>query len=432
MSEPAGPPPRLRPPPITRGEWALILVLVAIHFTHMVDFVIIMPLGKPLMDELRIGPPEFGLIVSAYAVAAGVAGLLASLVMDRFDRRSVLLAMYAGFGLSTLYCGLAPTYGHLLAARTLAGVFGGLAAVSIMAVIGDVFPPEKRGRATGAITSSFAVASIVGLPVGLLLADRYGRGAPFVALAVMSAGVWAVAAVRLPPVRGHLAHARRPAVAEFAAVVRHPTHRWTFLFSFFLILGTFTIGSFVAPYFTAVNGWTGEDLATVYLCAGVCTLVGMNVVGQLADRAPRLALFRVLGVGALVTGLVVTNLPPTPLWVAAAAMTAFMVFASGRMVPAQAMMLGAAEPRVRGAFMSLNTAVQHLATGVAPLVAGLLITVSEDGKTMTGFPLVGLVAAAAAAVSLVLAGRVRPAEAPTPESGPPEPERQEEVAAVAQ
>jgi predicted MFS family arabinose efflux permease len=424
MSEPAGEPSsRLRPPPITRGEWALILVLVAIHFTHMVDFVIIMPLGKRLMTELAIGPAEFGLIVASYAIAAGVASLLASLVMDRFDRRAVLLAMYAGFGLSTLYCGLAPTYAHLLAARTLAGVFGGLAAVSIMAVIGDVFPPEKRGRATGAITSSFAVASIVGLPVGLRLADAYGRGAPFVVLAAMSAVVWAVAAVRLPPVRGHLAYDRRPAVAEFVAVVREPTHLRAFAFSFFMVLGTFTIGSFVAPYFSAVNGWTEADLADVYLAAGVCTLIGMNAVGQVADRVPRLPLFRVLGFGALVTGLVVTNLPPTSLWVAAAAMTAFMVFASGRMVPAQAMMLGAAEPRARGAFMSLNTAVMHLGTGVAPLVAGALVTQSEDGRTMTGFPLVGLVAAAAAAVSLVLAGWVRPAAVPAPEPvTPPEAE----------
>src|SRR5207244_3686776 len=111
--------------------------------------------------------------------AAGIASLCATLVMDRFDRRSVLLTMYGGFVLSTLFCGLASNYETLLISRTLAGVFGGLAAVAIMTVIGDLFPPEKRGRATGAITSAFAVASIVGLPLGLVLAEWYGRGAPF-------------------------------------------------------------------------------------------------------------------------------------------------------------------------------------------------------------------------------------------------------------
>src|SRR5882724_72975 len=129
---------------ITRAEWGLILVLVAIQFTHMVDFVIIMPLGGRLMRELSLSEAQFAHIVSAYAWAAGIASLAASFVMDRFDRKAVLLTMYAGFALSTLFCGLAGTYEWLLVSRTLAGAFGGTAAVALMAVIGDVFPPEKR------------------------------------------------------------------------------------------------------------------------------------------------------------------------------------------------------------------------------------------------------------------------------------------------
>src|SRR5690348_13293922 len=138
------------PSHLTRTEWALLLVLVAIQFTHMVDFVIIMPLGDRLRRELAISPEQFGAVVAAYAWAAGVASLLASLVMDRFDRRTVLLTMYAGFTLSTLFCGLATSYETLLLSRVLAGIFGGVAAVAIMTVIGDVFPPQKRGRASGA------------------------------------------------------------------------------------------------------------------------------------------------------------------------------------------------------------------------------------------------------------------------------------------
>ncbi len=415
--------PRVPPPKITRGEWALILVLVAIQFTHMVDFVIIMPLGARLMSELDITPVEFGWIVAVYAIAAGVASFLGSLVMDRFDRRSVLLSMYGGFALSTLLCGLAENYPWLLVARTLAGVFGGLAAVSIMAVIGDVFPNEKRGRATGAITSSFAVASIVGLPIGLLLADKFGRGAPFVALAGLSTLVWIFAMFRLPQVRGHLEHTRRSAIKELRDVLAEPNHQRAFGFTFFMVLGTFTVASFMAPYLAAANSWSEDDLAKLYFSGGICTLFGMAVVGRLADLFPRLTLFRILGGLTIVTTLAVTNLPPGPLWVAAVALSGFMVCAAGRMVPAQAMLLGAAQPRVRGSFMSINTAVQHLSSGIAPILAGLLITKTEDGK-MTGFPLVGLVAVVLTVVSLMLAGLVRPAKGivltpqPEPETAP--------------
>jgi predicted MFS family arabinose efflux permease len=418
MSDGDGAPAAQRQPlaRITRGEWALILVLVAIHFTHMVDFVILMPLGKRLMGELGISPIQFGWLVSAYAIAAGLTSLCASLVMDRFDRKAVLLTMYGGFTLSTLFCGLAWNYEALLVARTAAGMFGGLAAVTIMAVIGDVFPVEKRGRAMGAITSSFAVASIAGIPLGLLLAEWLGWGAPFVALAGLSAAIWATAALRLPRVRGHLAHERRHPFTEFAAVVKEGNHQRAFVFTFFLVLGTFTVGSFSAPYLAATNGWGEDELAVIYAVGGVCTLLGMQFVGSLADRFHRLTLFRVLGVVTIAATVAMANLPAVPLWVATAVLSLFMVFSAGRMVPAQAMMLGSCQPRVRGAFMSLNTSVQHLGTAIAPVLAGALITQTANGK-IEGYPLVGWVAAAAAVVSLVLAGMLRPAKPEPPTVG---------------
>jgi predicted MFS family arabinose efflux permease len=403
-------------PRLTRGEWALLLVLVAIQFTHMVDFVIIMPLGDRLRRELGVSPEQFGTVVASYAWAAGIASLLGSLFMDRFDRRSVLLTMYAGFGVSTLFCGLAPNYELLVLTRTLAGTFGGLAAVSLMAVIGDVFPPEKRGRATGAVVSSFAVATIVGLPVGLMLAAKYGRWAPFVMLACLSLIVLAVGITYLPAVRGHLSTPRQHPFKEFEAAARVPNHLWGFAFSFFLVLGTFTVASFIAPVLSAANNWGEDDLAIVYFAAGTFTLVATIVIGRLADRFSRLMLFRILGGGAMIMAVVLSNLSVVPLWTAAIAVSAFMVCAAGRMVPAHAMILGASAPAMRGAFMSLNTAVQHLATGLAPTIAGAIIVVTADNK-LERFPVVGIISAATAGLSLVLAGRIKPVPQHTSQSG---------------
>lgn len=392
---------------MTRSEWGIIALLVAIQFTHMVDFVIIMPLGGRLMREMQLGETHFAHIVSAYAWSAGIMSLLATFVMDRFDRKKVLLTMYAGFTLSTLFCGLSGSYPLLLVSRTLAGGFGGTAAVALMAVIGDVFPPEKRGRASGAVVSAFAVASIAGLPAGLMLAEWFGRGAPFIVLAALSGLVWILVWLQLPSLRGHLASNRPDRWNEFVSVVTEPRHVGAFAFSLFLVLGTFSVASFLGPYLTALNGWSERDLSKIYFVAGSCTLIGTSIIGWLSDRMPRLNLFRILGFGALVMALIVTNLPAGPLWIAAIAMSGFMVCAAGRMVPVQALLLGVARPQNRGAFMSVNTAVQHTATGLAPLITGSLVNF-HDGAA-TGFALVGYFAAATAAISLLLAGLLRPA-----------------------
>lgn len=396
--------------PLTRSEWALLFVLVAIQFTHMVDFVIIMPLGDRLMAELDIRPAQFSYVVSAYAWAAGIASLLAAAVMDRFDRRAVMLVMYAGFIFSTLFCGLASTYEMLLLSRVLAGIFGGLAAVAIWSVIADVYATEKRGRASGALISSFAVASILGLPIGLALARWYDhRGAPFIALAGLSAIIWLLGWYRLPSVRGHLNAPRPNPFREFADTARDPGHQRAFIFSFFLVLGTFTVASFIGPYYANTNGWKEDRLALIYLVAGICTLISMNLIGHLADRFSRRPLFQLLAFLAMIMALITTHVTDVPLWGAMLILSLFMVFAAGRMVPAQAMLMGAARPESRGSFMSLNTSIQHAATGLAPVIAGLLITRDVNDK-LTGFTYVGWVAVLFSLITLVLSRYVRPAE----------------------
>ena len=398
---------------LTRSEWVLILALAAIQFTHIVDFVILMPLGDRLMHELAISPRLFSFLVAAYALTASVMSLLAASVIDRFDRRSVVLFLYAGFGVSTLCCGLAPNYELLLASRAMAGAFGGLASAAIMAVIGDVFPDARRGRATGVVMSAFAVASIAGLPAGLALAAEFGRGAPFLTLAALCVPVWIVVSLVMPSLTGHRQKQRRPAIQELRAVISQREHLPAFLFNFTLLVGTFTVGSFIGPIFIANGGFTEHDLAVGYAFAGLLTFFSMNIIGRLSDRMNRLKLFRVLGLATIGMTLVITNVVPSSLWVGCVMVALFMGCASGRMIPAQAMLVGVPVPAMRGGFMSVNTAVQHLGSFCAPMLAGAILTKTPDGR-LDGYPLVGLIGAIVARAAILRAGRIRPAARATP------------------
>lgn len=401
--------PAARPKPaITRPEWGLLLLLAAVQFTNILDFVIVMPLAPMAQAGLGIDAEQFGHIVSAYGFASFVGTLVAARYLDRFGRKAALLTLYLGFLVSTLLCGLAPTYETLVAARALAGLFGGVVGASVMAIIGDVFADYRRGTAMGAVMSAFAVASIVGVPVGLVLAENFGFGAPFVALAAFGALVWVGNSLMLQALREHLRHDRHP--PSLWRLAREPNHLLAYLFSVSLVLGSFIVVPFLALSMVANAGQRFEHMKYVYLVAGLFTLVSTNVVGRVADRYGKRTVFRVMGAAAIVMALVLTNLPPVPLWVAMLTATGFMVSTSGRMVPAQALITASAAPAVRGGFLSLNTAVQSAAMGLAGLLGGALIGEVKDGR-LPGYPMVGLVAAGAAAVSLVLAGRLRSGEA---------------------
>ncbi len=407
------------PSRLTRSEWLLLLVLASVQFTQIIDFVIIMPLGPWFETALHITTPQFGWLVSSYAFSASVSGLLAAWFLDRFDRKHALVVLYAGFTVGTLLCAVAPTFLTLLAARAVAGAFAGVVGANILAIVGDAVPLERRARAMGVVMSAFSVASIVGVPAGLWLAEVWGWRAPFAALGVLSAGLLGLAGFSLPSLRHHLGRA-----AEMIGpwkVLLHPPHLRAYLLTAALVCGTFTIIPYLSLYLVDNVGRDKDELFAVWLCAGVATLLTMTPFGWLSDRFGRLRVFRIVVLLTLPPTLLLTNLPRASLATTLLVTTLFMLLTSARWVPAMAMVTASARPRYRGGFMSVNASVQQLAAALAPLLAGAILGDTPEGMPLANFGLVGLLAITAMVASLVLAGRLRVVEGGAEADPVPEP-----------
>src|SRR5438445_13703093 len=233
---PANGPRRLE---VMRGlsERPLLLLLAAVQFTHIMDFMILMPLGPQLMRELHIGPGRFSALVAAYTISSGVVGLLAAPFIDRFDRRKVLLLAYSGFTTGTLACALSQSSTTLLAARALSGAFGGLSTRVVMAIIGDVVPAERGAAGVGIVMTAFSVAAAVGIPFGLQLAQHCRWEAPFFLLAGIAGGTWVMAFLRLPALQGHLHEGRSHATRAVVELLRDTNAGRTLLFMMAMVVG---------------------------------------------------------------------------------------------------------------------------------------------------------------------------------------------------
>ena len=388
-------------------ELALLLTLAAMQFTHVLDFMIMMPLGPQFMRILALDPQQFAALVSAYTFAAAASGFVSAFWIDRFGRKRALLAMYAGFILATVLCGVAPTYAALLAARIVAGLFGGVIGALVMTIVADVLPYARRARGTALVASAFSLAAVLGVPLGLWFAAQYSWRMPFLALAGLSVAVCAVAWRVLPLLDANIGDSpRRKPGAQLRAIFGVRNHLIAFAFIVALMLSVFLVVPFFAPYNVANVGIAEAELPYIYFAGGLTTLFTAQVIGYLADKHGKKRVFTVLAFISIVPILVTTHLPRVPLpWVLASTVS-FFVFVPGRFGPAMALMTGSVSPRLRGSFMSFNASVQQLGSGVAAYIAGLIIGRAGDG-TLTRYGWVGWLAAGFTLLAILLAWHIR-------------------------
>jgi predicted MFS family arabinose efflux permease len=290
-------------------------------------------------------------------------------------------------------------------------------------MVADIIPPERRGRATSFVMSAFPVASVLGVPAGLILAGKFGWHAPFFMLAACSAGNLALAAFVLPHLKTAV-HDHQP-IRQMREILTHRIHQRALALGAVLIMGGGCLIPFLAPSMVANLGLPESQLPLVYAVGGVCTFFSMPLVGWLSDHMNRLTLLAWISLGACVVALVLTRIGPVSVTSICIMMALFMVTMSGRFAPAMTMVTNAVEARYRGGFMAVNAALQQAASAFANVIAGFFITRDSAGHLL-GYPALGYVAVAFFVITVLLAAglcRAAPHVAmPAPKSFPSAPE----------
>ncbi len=393
-----------------RERW-LLLTLASIQFTSVLDFMIMMPLGPQLTELFGISASEFGFLVSAYTFSAGLSGLLAATYIDRFGRKRMMLTLYPLFGAAALACSFAPTFAWLLVARVASGFFGGVLMALSQTIVAEVIPFERRGRAMSVVMTSFSVATVAGVPLALFLASHFNWHAPFLAIALMVSVCALGAAKTLPSLKGHLAahpsgDSAPNMLANLRLVLVDPNHLRAYAMSASMVFAGFAVIPYIALYLQGNAGFKPEQIPYVYLTGGICTLISARLIGHWSDRAGKAYAFRRLALLMPLPLLAMTLSADLPMVGVLLVSSILFVVMSGRMIPGMALIGASADPRRRGSFMTLNSAVQSLAMGLAALVGGQILGRDGNGH-LTHYWTAALLGGGASLLSFVLASKLR-------------------------
>ena len=381
-------------------------LLAFLQFAVILDFMIMSPLGVMIMPALHITPRQFGLVVSAYAFSAGASGLLMAGFADRFDRKKLLLFFYTGFVLSTLWCGLAPSFEMLLAARIVTGIFGGVIGSVVLAIATDLFAPQLRGRVMGIIQTAFAASQVLGLPTGLYLSNHWGWHMPFVAMAAFGAVGGLVIAWRMQPVADHLkGRQEKSAFKHLVHTVAEPRYLTAFATTALLTTGGFMLMPFSSAFTVNNLGIPLTHLPTIYLITGMCTIFVGPLVGRAADAFGKLPVFLAGSALTIVMVTLYTHLHDVSLPVVVVVNVVMFVGIFSRIIPFQALVASVPDATQRGSFNAISAATQQLSGGLASLVAGHIVSVGTDGK-LQNFAVVGYVVVGTTLIAGFLVSRV--------------------------
>jgi predicted MFS family arabinose efflux permease len=384
----------LKPKLFTGYQVFVVAILAILQFTLVLDFMVLSPLGPILLEELNIATIEFGWVVSAYAFSAGASGLLTAGFADKFDRKKLLLFFYCGFTIGTLLCAVADSFQFLLMARIVAGLFGGVIGSITFAIITDLFNMEVRGRVMGFVQMAFASSQVLGLPIGLYLANKFGWHAPFFMIVGLCVIIGVLIVLYLKPITSHLQlRGDHNAFVHLGRTVSNPGYLKAFAATTLLATGGFMLMPFGSTFGVHNLGISLDQLPLLYVITGVCSMIAGPLVGKYSDVIGKYRVFVIGSLVAMVMVAIYCNLGITPLWIIIVLNVILFIGISSRMISASALMTAIPEAKDRGAFMSINSSVQQISGGIASVVAGLIVIQTSSGYLerydMLGYVVVG-------------------------------------------
>ena len=385
----------------------VITILALTQFSVVLDFMVMSPLGDVLMKQMNLTTTQFGISVAAYAVSAGISGLLTAGFADRYDRKKLLLFFYVGFILGTLFCGLSTTYTMLLAARIITGIFGGVIGSISMAIVADLFPIQQRGRVMGFMQMGFGASQVLGIPISLYLSNHWGWQSPFLMIVGMATIILFALVAKMQPITAHLdCKTENNAFKHLWNTIKNRNYRIGFLTTALLSLGGFMMMPWGSAF--AINNLkiTNEQLPILFMVAGVATLIIMPVIGKLSDSLSKFKIFTFASIWMIIVVVIYTNMTESPLWLVMILNVTMMIGIMGRMVPSMALVSALPEMHDRGAFMSINSSLQQIAGGIASAIGGMIVVQKTKLSPLEHYDILGYVVVVFAIACVFMLWRV--------------------------
>lgn len=372
---------------MTASPLLIVCTLWLLVFSSASQTMIISPILPAIGDELGIADAVLGTLVSAYSLMVAVFAIISGPISDKIGRRRILIIGCVTMTVALSLHGFVQGYLTFLAVRVFAGVAGGMLSGAAVSYIGDYFPYERRGWATGWVMSGAAFGQIIGIPMGIVMAARWGFRSPFYLFAVTMAATAILLFLRIPQPDVKRSQHRltvRKAVSDYAAMLRRPEVAWAAVAFFMMFLGVSIFVIYLPTWLERDLGASGDQIALMFLVGGVANVITGPKAGKLSDRIGRKRIILMSCIGLSVVMVLTVPMVKT-LFSAYVFFFLTMVLVAMRISPFSALLTALVTDERRGSLMSLTVALGQLGFALGGAIAGpLFANVGYFSNTVLG------------------------------------------------
>jgi predicted MFS family arabinose efflux permease len=395
-------------PEPARNEYQIVFLIAFIGFLASTDSMLLMPLSNVIMEKYKVSAQVSTWVISVYSIFAGISGFLSASIMDRFDRKRLLIGTFIGFATGTMLCGFANSFGLFVLYRGITGVFGGIVGGVGVAIVSDLIPFKRRATAMSIISLSFAVSAIVGVPIGLKLAKDFNLLLPFRILAGISFFTLVPIYLWLPNINKHLSNkieSKNP-FKTIKETIKDLNQVWALLLSILIVFSHFVVLQFIVPYMENNVGFDASLIPWMYAIGGICAIATAPFIGKISDQKGNFNSFVVLMILSFVPIVLSTHISVVSMPLALFICVTFFILAAGRMIPAYTIMSAATTPEKRGGFMSMRSACMEIGTALASIVSGFVVKIGKDGL-VHNFNYVGYISVVVGLICIFIAYQIK-------------------------
>jgi predicted MFS family arabinose efflux permease len=362
------------------NSWTKLLLLALGAFAIGTESYVVAGVLPKIAADLDVTVPLAGQLITAFALTYAIGSPLIAVATGGVERRRLLLVSLTAFGAFNLLASLSHTYALLLVARIGMGLAAGTFMPAASAYAVAATPAAQRGRALSIIYGGLTVAMVIGVPLGVLLGERFGWRSIFVGVAALVAIAWAGLALSLKAIRPGAA----VSLTERIAIARRPDVLATLTVTVVMLAGAYTIYSYLAPFLQQSAGITGEAIALVLFLFGLGATAGNFISGAIADRIGPRRVVRFVLTGLIIVfvslSVVATFVPPhVARWIIVPAIVlwGFVGFA---FPAAQQAHIVALAPKLAPITLSLNASAIYLGASLGAVIGSLVVAHGSIGS----------------------------------------------------